>query len=66
MTLTKRSLLLGGASAMAGAAWAQTPPERTVILGQVSLSFYAVTGAVVDESLERRVSNVKAACRAKH
>lgn len=53
MTLTRRSLLLGGTGAIASAAWAQSPNERPVILGQVSLSFYAVTGAVVHEVLER-------------
>ena len=31
----------------------QTPEKRPIVLGQVSLSFYAVTGAVVHELLER-------------
>ena len=37
-------------SLTAGAVWAQ---DRTVTLGQVSLSFYAVVGGVVHEILER-------------
>jgi glycine betaine/proline transport system substrate-binding protein len=54
MTLSKRSLLISGASAMiSAAAWGQTSKQRPIVLGQVSLSFYAVTGAVVHEVLER-------------
>lgn len=36
-----------------GAAWGQGVATPPVVLGQVSLSFYAVTGAVVQEVLER-------------
>jgi glycine betaine/proline transport system substrate-binding protein len=54
VSLTKRLLLIAGAGAMVGAtAWGQSPSMRPVVLGQVSLSFYAVTGAVVQEVLER-------------
>jgi glycine betaine/proline transport system substrate-binding protein len=35
------------------AAGGQTPEKRPIVLGQVSLSFYAVTGAVIHELLER-------------
>jgi hypothetical protein len=52
--LTRRSFLLAGASALvAGSAWGRVNEDRSIILGQVSLSFYAVTGAVVHEVLER-------------
>jgi len=54
INLSKRTLLMAGAGAMMGAtAWAQSPGVLPVVLGQVSLSFYAVTGAVVQEVLER-------------
>jgi glycine betaine/proline transport system substrate-binding protein len=52
--LSRRSLLIGGTGALATkAAGAKTAGPRPVILGQVSLSFYAVTGAVVQDVLER-------------
>jgi hypothetical protein len=53
-TISRRSLLAAGASAMVGP-WAlgRITRHRPIILGQVSLSFYAVTGAVVHEVLER-------------
>jgi glycine betaine/proline transport system substrate-binding protein len=57
--VTRRSLLLAGAGAMAGGtvpsrvALGQTRPQSPIVLGQVSLSFYAVTGAVVQDVLER-------------
>ncbi len=52
--LTKRSLLMAGAGTIASSAALALPPaERPIVLGQVSLSFYAVTGAVVHELLER-------------
>jgi hypothetical protein len=51
---TRRSFLVAGASALvAGSAWGQVNGDRPIILGQVSLSFYAVTGAVVHEVLKR-------------
>jgi glycine betaine/proline transport system substrate-binding protein len=54
LNLTKRAFLIGGASALAdAAARAQAQVLQPVVLGQVSLSFYAVTGAVVHEVLER-------------
>lgn len=54
MSVSKRSLLVSGAGAIfAASAWGQTTKARPVILGQVSLSFYAVTGSVVHEVLER-------------
>ena len=54
MNLTRRSLLIAGTGAMVGgAARAQSPTTRPIVLGQVSLSFYAVVGAVVQEVLER-------------
>jgi len=54
MTFTRRSLLIAGAGAMVGgAARAQSPVERPIVLGQVSLSFYAVVGAVVQAVLEQ-------------
>jgi glycine betaine/proline transport system substrate-binding protein len=53
-TLTRRMLLVAGASALvAGSAWGRFKGDRPIILGQVSLSFYAVTGAVVHEVLNR-------------
>jgi glycine betaine/proline transport system substrate-binding protein len=53
-TLTRRSLLVAGVSAIVGgSAWGQTKRDRPIVLGQVSLSFYAVTGAVVHQVLER-------------
>jgi glycine betaine/proline transport system substrate-binding protein len=46
--------LVAGASALAGGlVWGQNKKDRPIVLGQVSLSFYAVTGAVVHEILER-------------
>lgn len=57
--LTRRALMLAGAGGLvASAEWSrparsQAPQQRPVVLGQVSLSFYAVTGAVVQEVLER-------------
>jgi ABC-type proline/glycine betaine transport system substrate-binding protein len=36
-----------------GPGWGQVASNRAIALGQVSLSFYAVTGAVVHEVLER-------------
>lgn len=56
--LTRRSLVVVGAGAIAGGAtWGQgargqVRERRPIVLGQVSLSFYAVTGAVVQEVLE--------------
>lgn len=55
-SMTRRRALLAGAAAGAGAcgmAWSQGQALEPVVLGQVSLSFYAVTGAVVQEVLER-------------
>lgn len=50
----RRTILLAGASAIAsGSVWGQTSQKPPIVLGQVSLSFYAVTGAVVHEVLER-------------
>lgn len=51
--ISRRLALLAGA--LTASAWArgQTAPLQPVVLGQVSLSFYAVTGAVVQELLER-------------
>lgn len=57
--LTRRSVLISGVGALAMSsasgrmAWGQAAVQRTIVLGQVSLSFYAVTGAVVQEVLER-------------
>jgi glycine betaine/proline transport system substrate-binding protein len=54
MNLTKRSVLIAGVGAMVGrAARAQSPAGRPIVLGVVSLSFYAVVGAVVQAVLER-------------
>lgn len=54
MSLSKRALLISGAGAIFGtSAWGQAAKARPVVLGQVSLSFYAVTGSVVHEVLER-------------
>ena len=51
---TRRSLLATGAGAMTTAAPGQDrAPDAPIVLGQVSLSFYAVTGAVVQAVLER-------------
>jgi glycine betaine/proline transport system substrate-binding protein len=48
--ITRRSLLMTGASAMiCKGSWFRA---TSIILGQVSLSFYAVAGAVVQEVLE--------------
>jgi glycine betaine/proline transport system substrate-binding protein len=53
-TLTRRSFLVAGASAIVGSsALGQSKGSRPIVLGQVQLSFYAVTGAVVHEVLER-------------
>jgi len=58
--VTRRSFLIGGASSMISkASWSQSPSHKTIILGQVYLSFYAVTGAVVHEILERLGYTVK-------
>ena len=52
--LSRRTLLAAGASVVAsGSGWAAADPRREIVLGQVSLSFYAVTGAIVQEVLER-------------
>ncbi|HVY04645.1 MAG TPA: glycine betaine ABC transporter substrate-binding protein [Burkholderiales bacterium] len=52
--MSRRSFLKAGAGALIGAsAWARADDKMPIILGQVSLSFYAVTGAVVHEVLER-------------
>ena len=52
--LSRRTLLAAGASVVAsGSGWAAADPGREIVLGQVSLSFYAVTGAIVQEVLER-------------
>jgi glycine betaine/proline transport system substrate-binding protein len=54
MIVSRRSLLIGGAGAIAGeAVLAQNSAGRPIVLGQVSLSFYAVVGAVVQAVLER-------------
>lgn len=49
----RRALLLAAAGAIAAPALGQTNSTRPIVLGQVQLSFYAVTGAVVQEVLER-------------
>jgi glycine betaine/proline transport system substrate-binding protein len=57
--ITRRALIAGAVAACSGGAisqglqGAQGRTLPTVTLGQVSLSFYAVTGAVVHELLER-------------
>jgi glycine betaine/proline transport system substrate-binding protein len=52
--ISRRSVLtMGAAAAFGGAAPRAGQVERTVTLGQVSLSFYAVAGAVVREILEQ-------------
>jgi len=52
--LTRRSFLIAGAGAILGAsARVSAAQSKPIVLGQVSLSFYAVTGAVVQEVLER-------------
>jgi glycine betaine/proline transport system substrate-binding protein len=52
--VSRRSFLVAGAGALIGAStWAKADGSKPIILGQVSLSFYAVTGAVVHEVLER-------------
>ncbi len=52
--LTRRSLLIAGAGAIAsGQAWARVTDAQPIVLGQVGLSFYAVVGAVVQDVLER-------------
>jgi glycine betaine/proline transport system substrate-binding protein len=51
---SRRTLLAAGASVVASRpGWAVANPGREIVLGQVSLSFYAVAGAVVQEVLER-------------
>ena len=51
---SRRTLLAAGASVVAGgSSWAEADPGRPIVIGQVSLSLYAVTGAVVQEVLER-------------
>ncbi|QWT21599.1 hypothetical protein KPL74_06225 [Bacillus sp. NP157] len=53
-TLTRRSFVLAGIGAIAsGSSRAHPGEQRVVTLGAVSLSFYAVTGAIVREVLER-------------
>ncbi|MBY5538233.1 hypothetical protein HFO58_34740 [Rhizobium leguminosarum] len=53
LDFTKRSLLIGGAGTLiAKFAQAQVRHSGSITLGQVSLSFYAVTGAIVHEILE--------------
>jgi glycine betaine/proline transport system substrate-binding protein len=58
-TMNRRTLLRSGIGSSAalllasGQARGQRAESRPIILGQVSLSFYAVTGAVVHELLER-------------
>nr|WP_315249384.1 glycine betaine ABC transporter substrate-binding protein [uncultured Duganella sp.] len=52
--LSRRSVLLAAAAALVpGKTWAQPKDAGPVVLGQVSLSFYAVTGAVIQHLLER-------------
>jgi ABC-type proline/glycine betaine transport system substrate-binding protein len=46
-------LVAGTSAIVADSAWGQLSGHRPIILGQVSLSFYAVTGAVVHEVRER-------------
>ena len=54
ISLSRRAFLALGASALgAKVSFAQNETTRPVVLGQVYLSFYAVTGAVVHEVLER-------------
>jgi glycine betaine/proline transport system substrate-binding protein len=53
MSIARRHALVAGAAASIGVARAQMRSPQPVVLGQVSLSFYAVTGAVVHEVLER-------------
>jgi len=51
---TRRQILVAGAVAvLGGTARAKAAADKTLVLGQVSLSFYAVTGAVVQKVLER-------------
>lgn len=50
----RRALLTAAAALLAGGrAWGQSPGPGQIVLGQVGLSFYAVTGAVIQEVLER-------------
>ncbi len=52
--LTRRSFLIAGAGAiLAASARAYAAEGKPIVLGQVFLSFYAVTGAVVQEVIER-------------
>lgn len=53
LSLNRRHLLLSAAATFAGGLRAQGAGAPPVTLGQVSLSFYAVTGAVVQHVLER-------------
>jgi glycine betaine/proline transport system substrate-binding protein len=54
MTLSRRALLIAGAGTMTvGMTRVQSAAAEPIVLGQVSLSFYAVVGAVVHEVLER-------------
>lgn len=54
VVLSRRSVLLAAAAALVtGKTWAQAKDAGPVVLGQVSLSFYAVTGAVIQHLLER-------------
>lgn len=48
--MNRRSFLTASLASMTGAAYAQT--NATVVLGNVSLSFYSVTGAVVKAMLQ--------------
>jgi glycine betaine/proline transport system substrate-binding protein len=49
----RRTLVAAAVTVATAGAMGQTSPTPPVVLGQVSLSFYAVTGAVVQEVLER-------------
>lgn len=51
---SRRAFVIGGGSTLlATTAFAKTESKGRVVLGQVALSFYAVTGAVIHEVLER-------------
>jgi glycine betaine/proline transport system substrate-binding protein len=52
-SIARRHALVAGAAASIDIARAQSRSHHPVVLGQVSLSFYAVTGAVVHQLLER-------------
>lgn len=53
LSLSRRTVLTAGLAALAAPALAERSTPGPVTLGQVSLSFYAVTGAVVHQVLER-------------